>query len=471
MMSSSIYVVDDEKSAREGLALALKKSYNVEAFGLAEEAIDAMKNAPPDLVLLDIGLPGMNGIEALEAIKHQYPDVIVIMITAYEDVKTVVTAMKFGAYDYVVKPVQVKGLKVVLRNALETVAMRKEIQKLHEKQLKENMPCFIGESNAIQDIMEVVKKVAQSPDTSILVLGETGTGKELIAKAIHYRSPNYNGHLVEVNCAAIPKELIESELFGYEKGAFSGANKMGKEGLVERAADGTLFLDEVGDLSMEAQAKLLRFLEEGEYYRVGGTKKRSVRTRIVSATNKDLPGMIADGKFRQDLYYRLAVVKIEVPSLNQRRDDIIPIAKHFIVEFNQKFGKSFTAISPEAEAALFQFNWNGNVRALKNLIEKGVLLGDGPELTLQHLELEDNCQDNLLSPNDKNRRLPPVSPSGIDFPAILADIEKSYFEEALTIAEGNESKAAKMLTLTRDKFRYRRQKLATNPHRQPQTIF
>jgi DNA-binding NtrC family response regulator len=464
MMTYSIYIVDDEKTAREGLALALKKNYTVHAFGFAEEAIDALSSAPPDLVLLDIGLPGMSGIDALKAIKHQHPDVIVIMITAYEDVKTVVSAMKLGAYDYVVKPVQVETLKVVLQNALGTVAMRKEIQKLHEKQLKENMPCFIGESNAIQDIMEVVKKVAQSPDTSIIILGETGTGKELIARAIHYRSPNFKGPLIEVNCAAIPKELIESELFGYEKGAFSGADKTGKDGLVEKAANGTLFLDEIGDLSMEAQAKLLRFLEEGEYYRVGGTKKRSVRTRIVSATNKDLAGMVADGNFRQDLYYRLAVVKIEVPSLNQRRDDILPIAKHFLVEFNQKFGKSFTGISSDVEAALNQFNWAGNVRELKNLIEKGVLLGQEPELTCQHLGLEKAFQDNFPGPKEKSRRLPPISPAGVDFPTILEDIEKSYFEDALKLANGNESKAAKMLKLTRDKFRYRRQKLATNPH-------
>jgi DNA-binding NtrC family response regulator len=215
---------------------------------------------------------------------------------------------------------------------------------------------------------------------------------------------------------------------------------------------------------MEAQAKLLRFLEEGEYYRVGGTKKRSVQTRIVSATNKDLAGMVADGNFRQDLYYRLAVVKIEVPSLNQRRDDIIPIAKHFLVEFNQKFGKSFTGISSDVEAALNQFNWAGNVRELKNLIEKGVLLGQEPELTCQHLGLEGACQDNSLSPTEENRSLPPLSPAGVDFPTILEDIEKSYFEDALKLADGNESKAAKMLKLTRDKFRYRRQRLATDPH-------
>ena len=460
MNAYTTYIVDDEAVARNGLKMALKKNnYKVQAFDTAESALKAIDENPPDLVLLDIGLPGMSGVEALEIIKERHPEVIIVMITAYEDVKTVVSSMKNGAYEYVVKPVQMDTLLVILRNAFETIAMRKEIQALHEKYLKENLPCFIGESNAIQDVMQLVAKVSQSTETPVLIQGETGTGKELIAKAIHYKSPNFKGPMVAVNCAAVPKELIESELFGYEKGAFTGAEKAGKVGLVEEAAEGTLFLDEIGDLSMEAQAKLLRFLEEGEYYRVGGNKRHVVKTRLISATNKDLLHLVDEGLFRLDLYHRFAVVKLEIPSLSQRPDDIIPMAKQFLVEFSQKFNKTFSSISPEAEAALKEYHWPGNVRELKNLIERGALLSEGPELKLEDLDLKAiNGRESTEVPGN-GIHLPSVSSAGIDFAAIIEDIERSYFEDALKLAKGNESKAAQLLNLTRDKFRYRRQKL------------
>jgi len=404
------------------------------------------------MVLLDVGLPGMSGIQALKKIKQRHPDTIVIMITAFEDVDTVVAAMKLGAHDYVVKPMQMAALLVTVRNALDAVSMRKEIQALHEKCLKENLPCFIGESNAIQDVMDIVKKAAQSTDTPILIQGETGTGKELIAKAIHYRSPYFKGPMIAVNCASIPKELIESELFGYEKGAFSGANPGGKAGLVEAANKGTLFLDEIGDLSLEAQAKLLRFLEDGEFYKVGGTRKQKSHTRVVSATNKDLLQMIQEERFRPDLYHRISVVKIVVPSLNQRRDDILPIAKHFLVEFSQKLNKVFTGISPQAESML---------KAFEYVIEKGVLLEKGPELMLQNLELETIGQHKDFIKFKNGTKVPPLAISGTNFPSVVNSIEKYYFDQALKMANGNECKAAKLLQLTRDRFRYRRKKLAT----------
>ena len=301
--------------------------------------------------------------------------------------------------------------------------------------------------------------VAQSPDTPILIMGETGTGKELLASAIHYNSPNFNAAFATVNCAAIPKDLIESELFGYEKGAFSGAGAAGKKGLVEEAAAGTLFLDEVGDLSLEAQAKLLRFLELGEFYRVGGTKKLHIDTRVISATNKDLDQMIGDGQFRKDLYFRLGVIKVEAPSLNDRPDDIIPLTKYFLQEFSQKFGKKFSGISSDAETVLLAHNWTGHVRELKNLMERAVLTGKGPELSPRELGLNLKSQREQKAPVSEKTEFPPLPPEGITLDARLQSFEKHYIEEALEVAKGNESKAAKLLNINHHTFRYRKKKL------------
>ena len=459
MISYTIYIVDDEETIRSGLAMALEADYHIAAFSNAEMAIKAMKKKPPDLILLDIGLPGMNGVEALSEIKRLHPEIMVLMITAYEDINTVISAMKLGAYDYVVKPIQMDGLEVTIGNALETIRLKKEVHLLQEKYLKENLPCFIGESNVIQDVMEFMGQVAKSPDTPTLIIGETGTGKEWIASAIHYRSPNFKGPLTTVNCAAIPGNLIESELFGYEKGAFSGASKSGKKGLIEESANGTLFLDEVGDLSREAQAKLLRFLETGDFYRVGGTKKYHIQTRVVSATNKDIEKMIENEVFRKDLFFRLGVIKILVPSLNDRRDDILPIANHFLVEFSGKFGRNFTKISSQAERGLMKHNWTGNVRELKNLIERGVLTGKEPELTLRDLGIEDLARKPESEQVIERSGFPPIPPAGVDLSAIERSLEKFYIEEALKMAEGNESKAAKLLNINHHTYRYRRKRL------------
>ncbi len=457
-MPFSLFIVDDEEIARAGISLALKKTYNVYGFGAAEEALAALREQQPDLILLDIGLPGMSGIEALQIIKTEFPDILVIMITAYEDVQTVVSAMKLGAYDYIVKPLDMNGLIITVRNALETIALKKEIELLQQKYINQNLPIIVGDSKPIREIMEIVGMVAQSVDTPVLILGETGSGKELIAQTIHYKSPNFKGPLIAVNCAAIPKELIESELFGYEKGAFSGA-KGAKTGLVEEAADGTLFLDEVGDLSAEAQAKLLRFLESGEYFRVGGTRRLRVQTRVISATNRDLAVMAQEGGFRLDLYYRLAVVKIEVPSLNQRQGDILPLAKFFLEKFTKKFDKNFTGLAPDAIEGLEKFNWTGNIRELRNMIERAVLLGSGTLLTLSQLGLEaDQPAPAVCPPAADQTAMPILSSKGIDLPAFIQSIEKEYFEQALKITAGNTSKAAKLLNLSRDKFRYRIQK-------------
>lgn len=455
MVDFTIFIVDDEQSLAKGIAVSLGSNYIAKPFVTAEEALGEIKRNPPDLVLLDIGLPGMNGIEALGAIKKDFPDIVVIMITAFEDIQTVVSAMRLGAYDYVVKPIQMDTLEVTVANALESIRLRKEVQILQERYLKEHLPFFIGESKSIQDVMQLVENVAQSPDTPILVHGESGTGKELIASAIHYRSPNFQGTLVPVNCAAIPKDLLESELFGYEKGAFSGAKQSGKKGLVEQAANGTLFLDEIGDLDLDAQAKLLRFLESGEFFKVGGIRKVHIQTRVVSATNKNLEEMIDAGTFRQDLYFRIGVIKLEVPSLNNRPEDILPIAKHFLMVFSEKFRKKFNNIVPEAEQALQNYCWRGNVRELKNIIERAALISKGPDLSLQDLGIGDVYS----APQTKqypDRSTPVIGQAGIDLPALLASIEKQYIKEALGITGDNETKAAKLLHCKYSTLRYRR---------------
>ena len=459
MISYTVFVVDDEATIREGIAAAFGSRYGVKTFPDAESALAAVREEPPDLVLLDIGLPGMSGLDALREIRALDPEILVVVITAFEDVRTVVSAMKGGAHDYVVKPLQLETLDVCVRNALETVGLKKEVRLLQDRLLQENLPCFIGESDTIQDVMEFVNSVAKSPDTPVLILGETGTGKELIAGAVHFRSPNFRGPLVSVNCAAIPQELIESELFGYEKGAFTGASASGKKGRVEEAAGGTLFLDEVGDLSLQAQAKLLRFLEEGAFYRVGGTRRLSVATRVVSATNKDLWSQIEAGLFREDLFYRLAVVSVKVPSLSERAGDILPIARHYLLEFSRKFGKSFTGFSPEAEGALLRWPWKGNVRELKNVMERAVLSSEGPVLSETDLGLVEPPGRRGEGAGDRGFSYPPLSPDGIDFDAVQASLERYYFESALRMTAGNESRAASLLNLNHHTFRYRKRKL------------
>jgi transcriptional regulator with PAS, ATPase and Fis domain len=307
--------------------------------------------------------------------------------------------------------------------------------------------------------MDFVRMVAKSPDTPVLIMGETGTGKELIASAIHYNSPNFKASFATVNCAAIPKDLIESELFGYEKGAFSGADVSGKKGLIEESANGTLFLDEVGDLSLEAQAKLLRFLELGEFYRIGGVHKLKIKTRVISATNKDLNKMIEDGLFRKDLYFRLGVIKVQVPALNERPEDIIPLAKYFLQQYSNKFGKRFSEISAEAKNALQAHDWPGNVRELKNLMEGAVLTGKEPVLELKELGLEPQNRHPEPAEAENEAEPPPLTPEGLDLSERLRVFERHYIEQALKIAGGNESKAARLLRMNHHTLRYRKKKL------------
>ena len=309
MIRYTIAIVDDEETIRDGLDIILSHSYTIRPYPDAESFLASLEQEVPDLVLMDIGLPAMTGIEALGLFKKRFAQVPVIMITAYEEISMVIDSMKSGAFDFILKPINPDILELTIEKALSSIALIKEVQLLQEKYLRENEPCFIGASKGIEDIMDFINVVAKSPDTPIMILGETGTGKELIAKAIHARSPVFQGPFVAVNCSAFPEELIESELFGYEPGAFSGASPKGKTGFIQKADKGTLFLDEVADLSPAGQAKLLRFLENGEFYRVGSTRKQTVNTRVVSATNKNLEALVKAEKFRKDLYFRLCVVR------------------------------------------------------------------------------------------------------------------------------------------------------------------
>lgn len=459
MTDYTLFIVDDETTIREGITAYLEDDYTLYSFETAEDALADLTRRAPDLVLLDIGLPGMNGIQALERFREIRPDLLVIMITAYEDVNSVIQCMKQGAYDYIIKPIQMEGLDVTIANALDTIRLKKELKQLQENQIRKNMPCFIGESRAIHDIMDYIERVAKSPDTPVLILGETGTGKELIASTIHHRSPNFQGPFMTVNCAAIPRDLIESELFGYEKGAFSGAAATGKKGLIEMADKGTLFLDEVGDLNLEAQAKLLRFMENGEFYKVGGTEKRHVSTRIVSATNKNLEEMIENNEYRSDLYYRISVIKIKVPTLNERDGDVQIFARYFLQVFNDKFGRSLTGISKTARVLLERFQWKGNVRELKNMMERAVLTAEGPELTPEDLGLKPRGGP---AEKDVPLALPPLSLDGVDLNGMRSYMDEFYFSQAMELAGGNETRAARLLKLKHHAFRYQYKKIISD---------
>lgn len=451
----TLFIIDDEETIRDSLTMVLESDYTIRTFATGNEALGVITRTPPDLILLDIGLPDISGLDLLKKIKASNPGIPVIMITAFEEIDTVISAMKSGAYDYLVKPLHGDTLEVVISNALETVKLRKEVTRLQKRFIQENMPCFIGKSDLIQDMLEFVEMVAKSPDTPILILGETGTGKELVASSIHYCSPNFRSRFVTVNCAAIPKDLIESEIFGYERGAFSGANPLGKKGLIEEAANGTLFLDEIGDLSLAAQAALLRFLETGEFYRIGSTRKHHVQTRIVSATNRDLEKMIQTELFRQDLFFRIGVVKIEIPSLNQRRSDIMPLAIFFLDRFNTKFSKTISSFSTEAEELLMNHHWTGNVRELKNIIERGVLVAKGSELTPDEMGFS---RKEINFPRQTSI-FPPLTPDGVNLSRLKEEMEQFYISEALKLAHGNESQAARLLNINHHTFRYHRKKL------------
>jgi two-component system response regulator AtoC len=459
MMKYTIWIVDDEETIRDGLGLVLSEKYDIFTFPDAESFLEKLNSDisaehMPDVILLDIGLPEINGIEALQMIKKKHAHIPTIMITAYEETQMVIDSMKIGAFDFIIKPLNPDLLELTIRKALKTITLRKEVQILQENYLKDHLPAFIGKSKNIEDIMTFIELVAQSPDTPIMISGETGTGKELIARAIHARSPIFQGPFVAINCSAFPDDLIESELFGYEPGAFSGASAKGKKGIIEEAAGGTLFLDEVADLSLSGQAKLLRFLETKDFFKVGGTKKQTVSIRIVSATNKDIDDLVKTGRFRKDLYFRLCVVKADIPALNDRNDDILPLAKHFLVEYNKKFNKNISGISKEAAHLLINHCFSGNVRELKNIIERATLIASGQMIEASDLGLGMSTD----KPQPADDSPPDIPETGLDLNQLLETIEKKYLDHALVLSHGNESKAARLLKMNHHTFRYKLKK-------------
>ncbi len=369
----SVLIVDDEVGIRESLKFILKKDYEILLAKDAEEAFQQFKEHSPDLVLLDIILPDVDGLKVLEKIKENESDAIVMMITATKTVKTAVEAMKLGAYDYITKPFDVDELRLIVSRALSTRALEKEVQYLREEVDKSyRFGDLIGKSKPMKEIFNLIRQVADSRST-ILVMGESGTGKELVSRAIHYRSNRKDSAFITINCAAIPETLIESELFGHEKGAFTHAFEK-KLGRFEIAHQGTLFLDEIGELSLSTQAKILRFLEEKEFNRVGGSKTIKVDVRLIAATNKDLTQAIKKGRFREDLYYRINVVPIVLPPLRERPEDIPLLIDHFVHKFNVENNKHVKGLTKEALDLMAEYEWPGNVRELENLIERAVTL-------------------------------------------------------------------------------------------------
>ncbi len=370
-MARTILVIDDEPSIRQALSAVLTdEGHRVRCAGSGLEGIEALRTERPDAVFLDIWMPGQDGLETLRQIKAEWPDMAVIMMSGHGTIETAVKAVKFGAFDFVEKPLSLERVLVLLQNALvaqdlsrENSALRKQVQK-HK--------LLVGQSAPMRQIQDLIRRVAPTTG-SVLITGENGTGKELVANSIHALSPRFNKPFIEVNCAAIPEELIESELFGHERGAFTGATSL-RRGKFDLANGGTLFLDEIGDMSLKTQAKVLRILQEQKFERVGGTQTLSVDVRSGAATNEDLKAEIAKGAFREDLFYRLNVIPFVVPPLRDRKEDIPALTDHFLREFSQAHGKAMRPLTPEARAVLDAYPWPGNVRELRNLIERLVIL-------------------------------------------------------------------------------------------------
>jgi DNA-binding NtrC family response regulator len=468
MPAEKIMIIDDERLVRWSLRQKCEEwGYQVIE---AESGVPGLKLAhqeSPDLVLLDVRMPDITGIEVLDQLKKNGDARAVIMITADPQLDDVKSALKLGAYDFVGKPVDFDELRVTIKNALEATSLRSEVQNLRgEMRRGAGYSSVVGISPKMTELMNFVRKVAASAATTILIQGESGTGKDLIAKAIHYESSRQNKPFVAINCSAIPETLMEAELFGHEKGAFTDAKQM-KKGLFETADGGTLFLDEIGELSPLLQAKLLRVLEDQVIRRVGGVRDMQVDVHVIAASNRDLEKAVRESQFRQDLYYRLAIIAIFIPPLRERREDIMPLVEFFIDRYNHRFKKSVRGITEETRRSILDHNWPGNVRELKNTIERGMILEDQPLLRALYLpfsvgESGGRTAFERTSPADGGKPLP----NGRSLPRLyipeggtsLEEVERALVELAMRQANSNQTHAAKLLDISRDALRYKLKK-------------
>jgi two-component system NtrC family response regulator len=447
---NTVLVVDDEKNYLVVLEdLLEEEGYKVLTAASGGEAIEIIHKTPVDTVLTDIRMPAMSGVELLERLRDFDPDLPVILMTAYAEVDQAVAAMKKGALDHIQKPFDNKDLKRAVARGVERRALTARIRHL-QTELGTAWGNIIGKSKAMERVFAVMKRVADAP-TTVLISGDSGTGKELIARGIHKASPRVNAPFVSINCAAVPESLLESELFGYEKGAFTGAVQT-RQGKFEFAHGGSLFLDEVGEMSLALQAKLLRVLQEQEFQRVGGTKDIKVNVRIIAATNKDLKEEVAGGRFREDLFFRLNVVHIRVPPLRERREDIPYLVAHFVEKFGEKLGRPLLAVEPEAMSSFYKYSWPGNIRELENVIERALVLSRGSSISLEDIppeirespEIEEGI--NTLISWEKG------------LSETLDAIEERMIRQALKRADNVQAQAAKMLAISRSNLQYKMRK-------------
>jgi two-component system, NtrC family, response regulator AtoC len=453
MPRESILVVDDEKLIRWSMKQKLE-SWNyqvVEAANLLE-AHDKLQHEIPSLVTLDMKLPDGSGIEFLNRIRESHPAVPVIMITAFGVVDVAVQALKLGAYDFIEKPINFDKLENSIRNALEANRLKTQVaQTSTSNRSRFGLENIVGKSKAIRDVQELVRRLAKAGASTLLVQGESGTGKDLVSKALHYEGARRDNPFLALNCAAIPETLIETELFGYEKGAFTDAKRM-KKGVFEMADGGTVFLDEISEMHINMQSKFLRVLEDQTFRRVGGVRDISVDVQVVASTNRDLEAATKEGKFREDLFYRLSVIPIQIPPLRDRREDIPLLVEHFVQRYNTQFRKSVKGVTPEGMKLLENYFWPGNIRELKNAIERAMILVDEDRIGVYQLPIRiaetANAGSATRSTGNHHFKLPPEG-AGLD------EIERQLIEQALQLASGNKTMASKLLKISRDTLRYK----------------